>query len=67
MGIFFLMANIFTKIHLLELFKELPAFMLNKTIILTVMMLLIRCSSIKIQGLSRTKMNKRDFQGLSRP
>ena len=30
-------------------------------------MLLIRCSLIKIQGLSRTKMNEREFQGLSRP
>ena len=26
-----------------------------------------QCSSIKIQGLSRTKMSKREFQGLSRP
>ena len=49
------------------LIKELPAIVLNKTKILTVTMLLIRCSLIKIQGLSRTKMNEREFQGLSRP
>ena len=35
--------------------------------IMIVMILLIKCSSIKSQGLSRTKMSKREFQGLSRP
>jgi len=37
---------------------------MNKTIIVT--MLVIKCSSIKIQGLSRTKMNEREFQGLEK-
>ena len=58
------MATIFMKICLSVLIKELPSAM-NKTII--EMMLLIKCSSIKIQGLSRTKMSEREFQGLSRP
>ena len=58
------MATIFMKIRLWVLIKELPSVM-NKTVIVT--MLLRKCSSITIQGLSRTKMNEKEFQGLSRP
>ena len=57
-GPFFLMATIFIKICLWVLIKELPSEM-NKAIIVT--MLLIKSSSTKIQGLSRTKMNERKF------
>ena len=58
------MATIFMKIRLRVLMKELPSAM-NKTIIVTIAS--YQMFFDKIQGLSRTKINEREFQGISRP
>ena len=54
------MATILIKISFVSTYQRIT--LCNKTIIVT--MLIIKCSSIKIQGLSKTKMNEREFQGL---
>ena len=59
MGLFFLMATIFYENSFVIAYQRIT-FRNEQTIIVT--MLLIKCSSIKIQGLSRTKMNEREFQ-----
>ena len=65
MGLFFSMATVFYENSFVSAYQIILPSIMNK--IMIVMMLLIKCSSIKIQGLSRTKMSKREFQGLSRP
>ena len=59
------MATVFYENSFVSAYQIILPSIMNK--IMIVMMLLIKCSSIKIQGLSRTKMSKREFQGLSRP
>ena len=71
-GLLFSRATIFMKIlfespYLTFIFSMLILFCLLQTSIFQSFLEVWKCSSIKIQGLWRTKMNEGEFQGLSRP